>query len=114
MADSIPALGLLIDLPLGLLMWAAILRFAFTIFMREDSKFVLLRFTIGITAPVVRLAAYATPPWVIDRLAPLWAAFGLFVIRYYLMPFIIGYDIASFGDMPLEHLVLSVRGEIDL
>lgn len=114
MSDSMPALGLLIDLPLALLMWAAMVRFVLTIFIPENSQFVLLRFTVAITSPIVRLAAYMTPKWLIDRIAPLWAAFGVFIIRYYLLPLAMGYDIEGFGDLPLEHLVLSVRGEIGL
>lgn len=114
MSDSIPALGLLIDLPLGLLMWAAFLRFVLTVFLKEDSPFIVLRVTTSITAPLLRLASYLTPAWVIDRIAPLWVVWGLFIIRYYLLPLIIGYDIDGFGNLPLEQLLLSVRAEVGL
>ena len=114
MSDGIPALGLLVDLPLGLLMWAAVLRFLLTIFLKEDSRFVLLRVTTAMTAPLVRLISYITPAWVIDRIAPLWVVFGLFMIRYYLLPLVIGYDINGFDGMPMEQLLLSVRSEVGL
>jgi hypothetical protein len=114
MSNSIPALGIFIDLPLGLIMWAAIIRFAVTIFLKEDSKFALLRLTKGMTSSLLKLLAYITPSWIIDRIAPLYLAFWLFVIRYYLMPLIIGYDVYGFSGMPLEDLLIAVSAEVSL
>jgi hypothetical protein len=45
---------------------------------------------------------------VIDRIAPLYAAIILLILRYYMFPLLIGYDVLSFGNLPLEGMVLSV------
>ena len=50
----------------------------------------------------------------IERTGPLYLAFLVFILRYYVVPLIVGYDVASFGALPLEQLVLSARSEIGL
>ena len=44
MSEDIPALGILIDLPLGILMWAAVLRFLLSMAIQEDSRMPVMRF----------------------------------------------------------------------
>ena len=38
MGSDVPALGVLIDLPLGIVMWCAIVRFLLSIVVKEDSR----------------------------------------------------------------------------
>ena len=106
--QSAPALGILVDLPLGVLMWTALLRFLLTIFIKEDSRVLPMRLLVSFTNPVMAATRPLTPAWVIDRIAPLYSAIILLILRYYLFPFVIGYDVLSFGNMPLEGMVLSV------
>lgn len=114
MADSLPALGIVIDLPLGILMWAAALRFLVSMFIKEDSRLGLMRALNTLVMPPTRVVMMLAPRWVIDRTAPLYLAFLLFIIRYYILPLVIGYDVPGFGAMPLEGLLLSVCAEIGL
>ena len=114
MGNSVPALGLLIDIVFGFLMWAAILRFTLTIFIKEDSRFLPVRLTTSIIRPILKVTKFITPIWVIERIQPLYAAFLLFIIRFYLIPLIIGYDVPGFASMPLEHLILSVKADLGL
>ena len=108
MAQSASALGILVDLPLGVLMWAALLRFLLTIFIKEDSRFLPMRLLVSFTSPIMAVTRPLKPVWVIDRIASLHAAVVLLILRYYLCPLVIGYDVLSFGNMPLEGMVLSV------
>lgn len=108
LAQSAPALGILVDLPLGVFMWAALLRFLLTIFIKEDSRFLPMRLIVSFTSPIISAARPLTPIWVIDRIASLHTAVILLILRYYFFPLIIGYDVLSFGNMPLEGMVLSV------
>jgi len=112
MGGDVPALGVLIDLPLGILMWCAILRFALSMIVKEDSKAAVMRTLNALVMPLVRVLRPVTPRWVIDRTAPLYLAFLLLVLRYYVAPLAVGYDITGLGDLPLEDLILSVRAEI--
>jgi uncharacterized protein YggT (Ycf19 family) len=114
MGDDVPALGVLLDLPLGILMWCAILRFLLSMVIKEDSKAGVMRLLNGLVLPLVNALRYTTPRWVIERAAPLYLAFLLFILRYYVAPLAIGYDINGLGGLPLEHLILSVRSEVGL
>ena len=107
--QSAPALGILLDLPLGVLMWAALLRFLLTIFIKEDSRVLPMRLLVSFTSPMMAATRPLTPTWIIDRYrSSLYAAIILLILRYYLLPLVIGYDVLSFGNMPLEGMVLSV------
>ena len=112
MNTAIPALGIIIDLALGILMWAALLRFLLSMVMKEDSRAAPMRILNAMVMPATRLAMMAAPRWVIDRTAPLYFAFLIFILRYYVAPLAIGYDVASFAALPLEQLVLSALGDI--
>jgi len=114
MAEALPALGIVIDLPLGILMWAAILRFLLSMFVKEDSKLGLMRMLNTLVLPPTRAVMVMAPRWVIERTGPLFLAFLLFIARFYILPLVVGYDVPGFGAMPLEGLLLSVRAEIGL
>ena len=108
MGEDIPALGILIDLPLGILMWGAVLRFLLSMVIQEDSRMPVMRFLNGLVMPLVRIVQFFTPRWVIDRLAPVYLAFWLLILRYYVVPLAVGYDVNGFSDMSIEHLLISV------
>ena len=108
MGEDIPALGILIDLPLGILMWSAVLRFLLSMVIQEDSRMPVMRFFNGLVMPLVRVIQFFTPRWVIDRLAPVYLAFWLLILRYYVVPLAVGYDVNGFSDMSIEHLLISV------
>ena len=114
MNTAIPALGIIIDIALGVLMWAAMLRFLLSMVMKEDSRAAPMRILNAMVMPATRIVMMTAPRWVIDRTAPLYFAFLIFILRYYVAPLAIGYDVTAFGALPLEQLVLSARGEIGL
>ena len=114
MESDVPALGVLIDLPLGIVMWCAILRFLLSMVVKEDSRAGIMRLLNAVVMPPVHALQIVTPRWVIDRTAPLYLAFLLFIIRFYAAPLAIGYDVNGYTELPLEHLILSVRSEIGM
>ena len=97
MITLIPPIGILIDIPLGILMWTMVGHFVLGIFLR-------MLFLIG----------FIQPAFINERLAPLYAALVLFIARYYLLPLIIGFDVESFSQMPLEKLFLSAKSDLGL
>ena len=109
MITLIPPLGILIDIPLGILMWTLSVQFSLGIFIRENSRLRFAQVIRGFNTLVLMLTNLIRPSFVIDRLAPLYAALILFIARYYLFPLIIGFDVESFTQMPLEKLLLSAK-----
>ena len=114
MITLIPPLGILIDIPLGILMWTLSLQFVLGIFISEDSRLKLVQIIRGVNTPVLLLTNLIRPGFIIDRMAPLYAALILFIARYYLFPLIIGFEVESFTQMPLEKLLLSAKTDLGL
>jgi hypothetical protein len=114
MITLIPPLGILIDIPLGILMWTLSLQFVLGIFISQDSRLKFVQIIFGVNTPVLVLTNLISPGFIIDRLTPLYAALILFIARYYLFPLIIGFDVESFTQMPLEKLLLSAKTDLGL
>ena len=112
MITTIPPVGILIDLLFGILMWTSVVHFLLTMVMKEDSAFIVLRFLRVINAPIHRAINLLKPSFIITRLAPLYCALMLFILRYYLLPLLVGFDVWNFYDMPLERLLLSAKADL--
>ena len=84
MITLIPPLGILIDIPLGILMWTLSLQFVLGIFISQNSRLKFVQIIFGVNTPVLVLTNLISPGFIIDRLAPLYAALILFIARYYL------------------------------
>ena len=106
---SSPALWVqLLDSVVGIFMWLLILQTLLTLILPDNSRFRPLRFLKRVTGPILFIARYATPTFIIDRLKPLIAAFWLFIIRFYILPTALGYTVYRFADMPFEAFILRV------
>ena len=100
--NEFPLAVILLDYVLGAAMWTLIGRFGMSIFVSEHSDFFFMRAFVKFTDPMIRAMAKLTPPFLIDRLKPLYVAWFLFMIRFYLMPLILGYDVMGMLSFPLE------------
>ena len=107
-------MGILIDIPLGILMWSMLAQFVLGIFLRDDSRLALVRLIRGLNTPILVISGLIQPAFINDRLAPVYAALVLFIARYYLFPLIIGFDVESFSQMPLERLLLAAKADLGL
>ena len=114
MITTTPPIGILIDLPFGLLMWTSFVHFLMIIVINEDSDFPPLRLLRGLNAPVYALISLIKQAFIISRRLPLYAAGILFIIRYYGLPLAVGFDVWSFSDMPLERLLLLAKSDFGL
>ena len=112
MITTIPPVGLLIDLLLGVLMWTSITHFLLTMVMREDSAFIILRVLRSVNSPIHHAINLIKPNFIIARLTPLYCALVLFILRYYLLPLLVEFDVWNFYDMPLERLLLSAWADL--
>jgi hypothetical protein len=112
MITTIPSVGILIDLPFGVLMWTSLAHFLLIMVMREDGTFLFLRVLRGINLPIHSAVNLIRPSFIITRLVPLYSALVLFIFRYYILPLLIGFDVWNFYDMPLERLFLSAKSDL--
>ena len=105
MPDSIAAFPLwviIIDYALGLIMWTLIGRMAMNIFLPVNSDFFFMKFFVRATDPVIRLFRPITPGFLLEPLVPLYVAWFFFMIRFYLMPWLLGFSVMGMLSFPLE------------
>ena len=100
--NEFPLAVILLDYVLGAAMWTLIGRFGLSIFVSEHSDFFFMRAFVKFTDPMIKAMAKLTPPFLIDRLRPLYVAWFLFMIRFYVMPLMLGYDVMGMLSFPLE------------
>ncbi len=93
---------IVIDYVLGMIMWTLIGRTGMSFFLPQDSKFFFMRFFIRVTDPLLRLFRFITPSFLIPPLVPLFVAWFFFMVRFYVMPWLLGYDVMGMLSFPLE------------
>ena len=102
MSANFHPLVYIIDYLLGIIMWTLIGRVAMNIFQREDSEFFFMKIFVRYTNPLIRLFKPITPSFIIGPLVPLYVAWFFYMIRFYLMPWILGYSVMGMLSFPLE------------
>lgn len=99
---AFPIWVIVIDYLLGIVMWTLIGRAAMNIFLPEDSNFFFMRFFVRATNPILHLFRPITPGFLIDFLVPIYVAWFFFMIRFYVMPWLLGYSVMGMLSFPLE------------
>src|SRR5690606_10309687 len=99
---AFPVWVIVIDYVLGMVMWTLIARAAMGIFLPEDSSFFFMRFFVQATNPILRVFRPVTPSFLIEFLVPVYVAWFFFMIRFYLMPWLLGYSVMGMLSFPLE------------
>ena len=102
MFEGIPIWVILIDYIMGLVMWTLVGRFGMSIFVSEQSDFFFMKAFVRMTDPMIKALAKLTPGFLVDRLRPLYVAWFIFMIRFYIMPVVLGYDVMGMLSFPLE------------
>ena len=91
-----------IDYLLGVIMWTLIGRVAMNIFQKENSEFFFMKIFVKYTNPLLKIFKPITPSFIIGPLVPLYVAWFFFMIRFYLMPYLLGYSVMGMLSFPLE------------
>ena len=102
MSANFHPLVYIIDYILGVIMGTLIGRVAMNIFQREDSQFFFMKVFVKFTNPLITLFKPITPSFIIGPIVPLYVAWFFFMIRFYLMPWILGYSVMGMLSFPLE------------
>ena len=102
MFEAIPIWIILVDYAMGLVMWTLVGRFGMSIFVSEQSDFFFMKIFVKMTDPLIRAMRRLTPGFLVDKLRPLYVAWFIFMIRFYIMPVLLGYDVMGMLSFPLE------------
>ena len=95
-------LVIIIDYILGVIMWTLIGRVAMNIFQKEDSEFFFMKVFVKLTNPIINSFKIVTPELIIKPVVPLYVAWFFYMIRFYLMPYLLGYSVMGMLSFPLE------------
>ena len=102
MTAEIPIAILILDYVMGLAMWTLIGRFGMSIFVNEHSDFFFMKAFVRMTDPMIREMKWATPNFLVEKMRPLCVAWFIYMIRFYIMPLILGYSLMGVLSFPLE------------
>ena len=83
-------------------MWTLIGRSAMNIFQKEDSEFFFMKVFVKYTNPIIKIFKFITPSFIIRPLVPLYVAWFFYMLRFYLMPYLMGYSVMGMLSFPLE------------
>ena len=103
----LPLWKVLIDVVFAVLMWGVLVRFAvMALFGDNPPMRVLLRY-VQLTNIVIRLLSLVTPAVLTPAAQSLYAAFLLFLLRYYGLPVLNNYPVDGLANLPFEgHLAV--------
>lgn len=99
---AFPVWVLVVDYVLGMIMWTLIGRVAMNLFLPIDSDFAFMKIFVKLTNPLIRLFKAVTPAFILEPLVPLYVAWFFYMARFYLMPWLLGYDVMGMLSFPLE------------
>ncbi len=102
MAEAFPIWIIALDYVLGMVMWTLIGRAGMSFFLPHDSRFFFMRFFVRATDPLLTLFRIVTPGFLVPALVPLYVAWFFFAVRFYVMPWMLGYDVMGMLSVPLE------------
>ena len=99
---DIPLYIYIIDYLLGVIMYTLIGRSAMNIFQREDSEFFFMKVFVRLTNPILDFFAFMTPSFLVRGVVPLYIAWFIFMVRFYLLPVLLGYGEMGMLSFPLD------------
>lgn len=102
MVEAFPLWVIVIDYIMGVVMWTLIGRAGMSLFLPENSSFFFMRFFVNSTNPLLRLFSPITPGFLIPIFVPLYVAWFFFMIRFYVTPWLLGYEVMGMLSFPLE------------
>ena len=100
--DIFPVWVVAIDYVLGVVMWTLIGRVAMNMFLADDSDWFFMKMFVKMTNPILKVFKPVTPSFLLQPLVPLYVAWFFYMIRFYLMPWLLGYSVMGMLSFPLE------------
>ena len=107
-----PVWVLALDYALGLVMWTLIGRFAMGLFLPPDTDWFFAKAMNRATNPLIRLFGPITPGFLIAPMIPLYVAWFFFMLRFYVLPPMLGYGVMGLLSFPLESEIARLIGRL--
>ena len=105
---AFPIWIIVLDYLLGAAMWTLIGRFGMSLFLRPDSDFFFNKAFQWLTDPLLRIWAPITPAFLVVVMRPLYVAWFIYMLRFYVVPLLFGYSVMGVLSFPLESEVANL------
>tara|TARA_B100000575_G_scaffold114751_1_gene91262 strand:+ start:1096 stop:1497 length:402 start_codon:yes stop_codon:yes gene_type:complete len=98
----LPLWKVLVDVVFAFLMWGVLVRFAVMVLFGDTPPIRILLSYVQLTDIVIRLLRLVTPAVLTPAARSLYAAFLLFLLRYYGLPVLNNYPVDGLANLPFE------------
>lgn len=98
----LPLWKVLIDAVFAVMMWGVLVRFAVMVLFGDNPPIRALLSYVQLTDIVIRLLRLVTPAVLTPAARSLYAAFLLFLMRYYGLPVVNNYPVDGMANLPFE------------
>ena len=98
----LPLWKVLIDAVFAVLMWGLLVRFSVMVLFGDSPPVQALHSYVQLTDIVIRLLRLVTPAVLTPAARSLYAAFLLFLMRYYGLPVVNNYPVDGLANLPFE------------
>ena len=99
---TLPLWKLLIDCVCAVIMWALLARFVVVVLFGDTPPAAFLQIVLKLTDRLVRAFRRLTPRILAPAAHSLYAAFFVFLLRYYGLPAINNYSVSGLASLPTE------------
>ena len=99
----LPLWKVLVDAVFAVLMWGVLVRFAVMVLFGDNPPTRALLSYVQLTDIVIRLLRLVTPAVLTPAARSLYAAFLLFLMRYYGLPVVNNYPVDGLANLPFEN-----------
>lgn len=99
---SLPLWKLLVDCVCAVIMWALLARFVVVVLFGDSPPTTFLKFVLTLTNRLMRAFRLLTPRVFAPAAHSLYAAFFVFLLRYYGLPAMNNYSVSGLASLPAE------------
>ena len=103
----LPLWKLLLDAGFALIMWAVLIRFVVVVLFGDTPPAALFGSALRLTERLMRAFRYITPRALAPAARCLFAAFFIFLLRYYGLPALLNYKVSGLTSLPAEAKLVS-------
>lgn len=107
-----PVWVLISDYVLGAVMWTLIARAALGLFLPATSPWGFMKIIVRLTNPILRVFRPITPGFLVEPMVPLFAAWFFFMLRFYVLPPLLGFGVMGTLSFPLESDLACLLGQL--
>lgn len=111
-SEAYPLYIILIDGVFSLLMLIMIVRFLTLTLSSDHAKYSKFRFIQTVSTATTFTFAWLTPASLNARARLLFVCFLLFIIRYYILPSLLGYEVRTPSQLPFESSLLMMLSDL--